>query len=92
VTIEGLEAQVISTDGTALHQPWNAPFTIPPNTPFSLVSAQRRGLLIDTGSAANHGKAGQRHKATFEFLHWITGKRHNAGAANEGYASTTIEF
>jgi Multicopper oxidase len=93
VTIEGLEAQVISTDGNALNQDWNAPFTIPANTPFTLATAQRRGLLIDTGSAANRAQAGRPHKVTFDFLHWITGKRHNAGDRTyEGYASTTIEF
>jgi hypothetical protein len=88
---EGLEVQVISVDGHALNKPWNKWLTIAPGTPFTLATAQRYDILIDTGSPANQPRAGSTHKVHFEFQHWITRKVHNAGdKMYEGRAFTTI--
>jgi FtsP/CotA-like multicopper oxidase with cupredoxin domain len=90
VKIEGLSADIIMTDGRALTQPWNDWIPVPADTPFFMGTAQRRTLLIDTGSALNAGKRGT-FRVSFEFQDWITRKVHNAGDPRyEGRAFTTI--
>jgi hypothetical protein len=90
VRINGLEAKVISVDGHALNKPWNRWMPIPAGTSFTMPSAQRYDILIDTNSPANKGLTGT-FTVEFEFQHWITRKVHNAGhKVYEGRAFTTI--
>jgi FtsP/CotA-like multicopper oxidase with cupredoxin domain len=90
VKIEGLASHIIMTDARALNQPWNEWVSVPAGTPIFLGTAQRRTLLIDTGSAANTGKRGT-FRVSFEFQDWITRRVHNASDTRyEGRAFTTI--
>ncbi|MEX5349660.1 hypothetical protein WCD94_27075, partial [Klebsiella pneumoniae] len=90
VKINGLEARVISVDGHALDKPWNRWMNIPAGTSFTMPTAQRYDIVIDTNSPANKGLTGT-FKVEFEFQHWITRKVHNAGdKVYEGRAFTTI--
>jgi hypothetical protein len=85
-----LASHIIMTDARALNQPWNEWVSVPAGTPIFLGTAQRRTLLIDTGSAANTGKRGT-FRVSFEFQDWITRRVHNAGDTRyEGRAFTTI--
>jgi hypothetical protein len=90
VTIEGLSSNVVIVDGRPLNQPWNEWAPVPRDTSFFIGTAQRRTILIDTTAPANAGRRGT-FRVSFEFQHWITRQRHNAGdRAHEGFAFTTI--
>lgn len=94
VTFPTLQVQIIAADGHPLDRPWNRPVNVPPGTPIYLMTAQRYDLLIDTALPINkNGGSKGINRANFEFQHWITRKRHNAGdPVYEGSAFTTIEF
>jgi hypothetical protein len=90
VTFEGLQGEVISVDGHSLNKPWSRPVTVPAGSTFHITTAQRYDILIDTDAPANRGKKGT-FRVGFEFQHWITRKRHNAGHRyHDGYLFTTI--
>lgn len=94
ITFPSLQVQIIAADGHPLNKPWNRPVTIPPGTPIHMATAQRYDLLIDTALPINKSNGSNGiNRVNFEFQHWITRKRHNAGdAVYEGSAFTTIEF
>lgn len=94
VTFESLRVQIIAVDGHPLNRPWNRPVSVPPGETIYLSSAQRYDIMIDTSLPANNKKKYKGvNPVTFEFQHWITRKRHNAGdPLYDGIVRTTIEF
>lgn len=92
ITIDGLEAHIISVDGHPLNKPWNRWISVGPTgeqRSLNMATATRYEVLIDLGSAANRLKKGS-FKVHFEHFDWITWKRHNEGTPNDGYSVTTI--
>jgi plastocyanin len=92
VTIEEIEAQVISVDGRSLDKPWNGWFPVGRGEPFIPGTAQRYDLLIDPNSPANRGKTGA-FRVEFAFRDWVTREIHNAGDPDyEGRIRTVIRL
>ncbi|MGB3625560.1 MAG: multicopper oxidase domain-containing protein [Henriciella sp.] len=82
-TIEGLDAEVVGTDGRILgdpDRPWAQPYTIPAGEPFETVSAQRRDLFFRPTEPGEY-------RVRMEFHDWITGEIHDNG---RGVAETVI--
>ncbi|MHB2169488.1 multicopper oxidase domain-containing protein [Alsobacter sp. R-9] len=98
VALGGLDATIVSVDGHALNQPWNAPQPVGPTREvkdFRLATATRYEVIIDLGSPENRALAtkGRSFRAEFEFFDWVTGRRHNAGdPVYEGYAFSNIDI
>ena len=94
VTFPTLQVQIIAADGHPLNRPWNRPVNVAPGTTIHLATAQRYDLLIDTALPINKNNGAKGiNRVNFEFQHWITRKRHNAGdPVYEGSAFTTVEF
>ena len=93
ITIDGLEAHIISVDGHPLDRPWNDWISVGPKgeqRSLNMATATRFDVLIDLGSEANRLQRGS-FKVHIEHFDWVTWKRHNAGTPNEGYSLTTID-
>jgi FtsP/CotA-like multicopper oxidase with cupredoxin domain len=84
VTINGLDADIISVDGHSLvstpsnPKPWSGPKRVAAGTEMRLASAMRHDLLIDTSNAAVNAP----YEVSFKYYDWVTQNVHNAG---QGY-------
>jgi FtsP/CotA-like multicopper oxidase with cupredoxin domain len=80
VTINGLDADIISVDGHSLvstssnPKPWSGPKRVAAGTEMRLASAMRHDLLIDTSNYAPGT-----YEVSFKHYDWVTQNVHNAG-------------